>query len=441
MEFNVDPYYDDFGQNGFDNNYLRILFKPGYAVQARELTQIQSILQNQIRQFGDHIFQNGSPVLGGNMSMDNKVKYLKLQTTYNNTDVNTDDYLGKVIRSTNGVVQAKVLTTYYPTGGTPTLIVKYITGNEFSDGDVITIATTTTQAQLLSSGSTGLASIVSINEGIFYADGFFVRVLDQTTPLDPYGISANVKVGLQISDDIVDSVVDTTLLDPAQGSFNYQAPGADRYQLNLSLSTRPLDTITDESKFFELMRVENGVITKQIKYPVYAELEKTLARRTFDQSGDFTIQPFRATVTDGVDANNYTLSIEPGKAYVKGFEFETLGTVKIDVPKPRSDADVKSFVDIDLDTSYGSYVYVTALRGSGNGFINIASLETIDIHTADTSKVAVGLGTTANVQLYANTKIGTARVKTFSREAPDLFNANTDSNGIYKLYQIGRAHV
>ena len=49
MEFNVDPYYDDFGQNGLDNNYLRILFKPGYAVQARELTQIQSILQNQIR--------------------------------------------------------------------------------------------------------------------------------------------------------------------------------------------------------------------------------------------------------------------------------------------------------------------------------------------------------------------------------------------------------
>jgi len=433
-EFNVDPYYDDFKQNALDNNYLRILFKPGYAVQARELTQIQSILQNQIRQFGDHIFQNGSPVIGGNMSLDNKVKYLKLETTYNNTDVNVDDFVGKVIRSTDGTTQAKVLTTYYPTGATPTLIVKYITGNEFGDGSVITIATTTTQAQLIGSGSSGLATICSINEGVFYVDGFFIKVLDQTTPVNPYGTSANVKVGLQISEEIVDSIVDTTLLDPAQGSFNYQAPGADRYQFNLVLSTRPLDTVVDESRFFELMRIENGQITKQVKYPVYAELEKSLARRTYDQSGDYTVQPFRATVIDGTDANNYTIAIEPGKAYVKGFEFETLGTLKIDVPKPRSASDVKSYVDIDIDTSYGNYLYVTALRGTSNGFINISALETVDIHTVDSSKVPVGLGTTANVQIYANTKIGTARVKTFSRDSADQFSANTDSSGVYKIY-------
>jgi hypothetical protein len=434
MEFNVDPYYDDFKQNALDNNYLRVLFKPGYAVQARELTQIQSIFQNQIKQFGDHIFQNGSPVIGGNMSLDNKVKYLKLETTYNNADVNVDDFVGKVIRSTDGATQAKVLTTYYPTGATPTLIVKYITGNEFGDGSVITIATTTTQAQLISSGSSGAATICSINEGVFYVDGFFVKVLDQTTPVNPYGTSANVKVGLQISEEIVDSVVDTTLLDPAQGSFNYQAPGADRYQFNLVLSTRPLDTVVDESRFFELMRIENGQITKQVKYPVYAELEKSLARRTYDESGDYTVQPFRATIIDGTDANNYTIAIEPGKAYVKGFEFETLGTLKIDVPKPRSASDVKSYVDIDVDTSYGNYLYVTALRGTSNGFINIASLETVDIHTVDSSKVAVGLGTTANVQIYANTKIGTARVKTFTRDSADPFSANTDSSGIYKIY-------
>ena len=69
---------------------MRILFKPGRAVQARELTQIQSILQNQIKQFGDHIFQDGSPVIGGNMTLDNKVKYLKLEETFNNTDIHID---------------------------------------------------------------------------------------------------------------------------------------------------------------------------------------------------------------------------------------------------------------------------------------------------------------------------------------------------------------
>ena len=48
LNFNVEPYYDDFDVT---KNYHRILFKPGYSVQARELTQSQTILQNQITSF------------------------------------------------------------------------------------------------------------------------------------------------------------------------------------------------------------------------------------------------------------------------------------------------------------------------------------------------------------------------------------------------------
>ena len=51
-DFNVDPYYDDFDE---DKKFLRVLFKPGYAVQARELTQLQSILQKQVERFGNQI--------------------------------------------------------------------------------------------------------------------------------------------------------------------------------------------------------------------------------------------------------------------------------------------------------------------------------------------------------------------------------------------------
>lgn len=439
MEFNIDPYYDDFEQNAKDNNYMRILFKPGYAVQARELTQIQSILQNQIKQFGDHIFQDGSPVIGGNLTLDNKVKYLKLLETYNNVDIEIADFLGRIIRSADGTIQAKVLATYFPTDGVPTLMVKYITGSEFADGDVIRIINSTTEAQLIGSNATGTGTVVSINEGVFYVDGYFVQVNDQSTVVAPYSTSANVKVGLEISDDIVDSEIDTTLLDPAQGSFNYQAPGADRYQFNLVLSTRPLDSVVDESKFFELMRIENGTITKQVKYPIYSELEKTLARRTFDESGDYTVKPFRATLLDGANANNYVIALEPGKAYVKGFEFETLGTVKMEVAKPRSSSDVKALVDTDVDISYGNYVYTTSVRGSSNGFIDIAKLETVDIHCAQTNNVfATGAFTgTANAFFYANTKIGTARIRNFVRHSADAFgvdSANVDSNGVYRLY-------
>ena len=47
---NVNPYFDDFDKN---NNHYKVLFKPGAPVQARELSTLQSILQNQIEQFDD----------------------------------------------------------------------------------------------------------------------------------------------------------------------------------------------------------------------------------------------------------------------------------------------------------------------------------------------------------------------------------------------------
>ncbi len=49
-DFNVAPYWDDFA---ITNDFYRVLFRPGFAVQARELTTLQTILQNQIEQFGN----------------------------------------------------------------------------------------------------------------------------------------------------------------------------------------------------------------------------------------------------------------------------------------------------------------------------------------------------------------------------------------------------
>ena len=64
--FNANPYYDDYDE---DKKFLRMLFKPGYAVQARELTQLQSILQKQTERFGNHVFKNGSVVTGGQFTI------------------------------------------------------------------------------------------------------------------------------------------------------------------------------------------------------------------------------------------------------------------------------------------------------------------------------------------------------------------------------------
>ena len=65
---NVNPYFDDFDKN---KNFNKVLFKPGTPVQARELTTLQSILQDQIEKFGQHMFKEGSVVIPGSVAYDN----------------------------------------------------------------------------------------------------------------------------------------------------------------------------------------------------------------------------------------------------------------------------------------------------------------------------------------------------------------------------------
>src|SRR5574343_533196 len=65
INLNQYPYHDDYDGK---KDFHQVLFKPGIPVQARELTQTQSILQNQISRFGDHIFNNGSRVSGAKLS-------------------------------------------------------------------------------------------------------------------------------------------------------------------------------------------------------------------------------------------------------------------------------------------------------------------------------------------------------------------------------------
>ena len=62
---NVAPYYDDFDSS---DNFVKTLFRPGFAIQARELTQLQSALQNQIEKHGQHVFKEGAMVIPGQIS-------------------------------------------------------------------------------------------------------------------------------------------------------------------------------------------------------------------------------------------------------------------------------------------------------------------------------------------------------------------------------------
>ena len=411
INFDVAPYYDDTASAGgaIDNNYMRILFRPGYAVQARELTALQSILQNQISQISGFVFADGSPVTGGHISLDTTVTAIQLQQQYNGSDISLSSFLvggnsTLVLDVTNSNAKAVVVATD-STQANPVILVKYLTAATFQPGDVIQVATgLQTQAQLVTANASNPATVASITPGIFFSGGFFVDVPAQTISVDPTTAHTNSLIGLAISENIIDENTDSALLDPAQGSFNYQAPGATRYQYSLSLASRTI-TSTDLSAFYPLVTVQNGVVTQQIDYPVFADLDKALAQRTYDTSGDFTVKPFVVSVADNA-ANTAQCSviIEPGKAYVKGFEFETVGTQRLFTPKART---TNTITQYGMSLDYGNYVIANNLYGGNvSGQFDITNLQSIDLHCVSSGNINV-----ANATAYSHTLMGTARVR------------------------------
>lgn len=413
VETTLKPYYDDFTEN---KNFHRILFRPGYAVQARELTQLQTILQNQIERFGNHIFKNGSIVLGGQISLDDKSTYINLAPDYAGSSINATSFVGSTVTLSSGnalirgvVTAAKELTANDP----PVIMLKYLTGTEFDNTATIKTASNV-RANIASSNHTGYGTTASISDGIFYINGFFVKVPEQTIVVDKYSRTANAKIGLEYTDEIITELTDSSLLDPAQESSNYQAPGAARLQVNFDLAVRSLDSVDDE-KFVELLRVENGVIKKQIRYPIYSELGDTMARRTYDESGNYTVNRFRLNVIDHpTDNTKLQLVVDPGKAYIKGYEFESIAQEKLDINKAR---DSQNVVNQDITINFGNYLFIQDMKG----YFDTSTMERVDIHSVPYQ--FINLTATTG---YTSTKVGSARVRELKYySASNTSNANT----------------
>jgi len=416
--FNVNPYYDDFDE---DKKFLRMLFKPGYAVQARELTQAQTIINKQIERFGNHIFKNGSVVTGGQTTLQDAI-YLKLDSDYAGSSVTANNFVGATIVDNISVPtkRAEVIKVYDAdpgTGDPKTLLVKQLYGDAFTSGDtILTYESSPTSANIATSG-VGTGQIFSVAEGVYYYDGYFIKNDSQTIATSKYSnATANAKIGFIITESTVTSSSDTSLLDPAQDASNYQAPGADRFKIDLTLVTRSL-TSTDTSQFIELARVENGVLTRDYKYPIYSVLEETLARRTFDESGNYTVKPFKISLeTNTANTAQTNIILSPGKAYVFGYEFETIAPTTITIDKPRESENIQNK---RTSADYGYFVYTNSHFGS----FPINSLETVDLHCV--SNATINVDTTAAI---TNTKIGTARIKTLAFDS----SSNTSDSTTYE---------
>jgi len=413
--YNINPYFDDYND---DKNFHRMLFKPSSAVQARELTQMQTILQKQIERFGNHVFKNGSVVTGGQFFFQ-ECNSLKLDEEYSDTPIQFPLFDGKTIFSIDGSKRAQVLKIYNAdlgTGDPKTLIIQQVFGEPFVSGEVIRTDEEQPIFATISNDGVNDSLAFSVNEGVFFYEGVFIRTPSQTISLSKYTKEqVFCRIGFDVNESVVSSSADTSLLDPALGSSNFQAPGSDRIKIDLVLNTRDLES-TDDEKFIELVRVENSEITREYKYPLYSVLEETLARRTFDESGNYVVRPFKISLENNAANSAQTdIILSPGKAYVYGYEFETNSPTIITVDKPRESQEVQNKI---IAADYGNFVFTTNHFGS----FPINSLGLVDIHCVP--RESINLSSTGTI---SNTKIGTARVKTFEFE----FSSNVSDSTTY----------
>ena len=319
MDFNIAPYYDDFEET---KQFYKILFRPGVAVQTREVNQLQSILQNQVTKVGDHLFKEGSMVIPGQVNYNNKLKYLKVSSV-NIGDWALSDLENQIISNSNGLT-AQVIKTIDATDTTPiTLVLLYIQNNqdtetlfetEFVASSTLYVVDDNTKTIAVSAGIvSGRSVAAAIQQGVYYLAGHFVTVPSQVVSVKTYADTMsdiNARIGIQYTESIVTSTDDSTLTDNALGSPNYAAPGAHRYKIDVEFVQVGLDETP--VNFFELIRVEEGVLQSLVNASQYNILEETLARRTFDESGNYVVDDFKFDIREerNSDRGNWTPSVQ-----------------------------------------------------------------------------------------------------------------------------------
>ena len=337
--FNVDPYYDDFDET---KNFHRILYKPGVAVQGRELTQMQTILQNQIDRMGEKTFTEGAEASG----LDTKTLFVKYTSA-----------------SSNGTH-------------------KLFSGDASNSGEKISSAYTNGTATSLScnvvtqANATGYGARLTVGEGVIFAKDHFIRVPTQGVVVGKRSRFASVRVGSEVFENVVTSTADTTLTDPASGTYNYTAPGADRLRLTPTLQIRNLrSSFGANTDFIEYVSIQRGALQKKHDSANYNYIRDYVASRAKDNEGDYIVRGFglrirehlrtgdnNGILTSTFRGNNALLAIgiEPGKAYIRGYDQATSATKFVEIPKGNT---VESLEDVAVSANYGNYLEVYGVNG------------------------------------------------------------------------------
>lgn len=518
LNFNTQPYYDDFNE---DKNFHKILFKPGVAVQGRELTQSQSILQDQIGKLGKFVLADGSKVTGGQYYIDTNAKSLNLKNTGSlSTDIENFSGLyivGETSKCVGLITSADIINFYltikpitntaknFESGenlklfvakssalyylSNPSITSDYsaqladdtittvfgvygdqnsyeftLNSSSIELGDVITFgssnvpqyivvdigsnSTYTVDKKLQVTYNNATATItkfasrtvleVGLSEGVYFTNNHFVKALPQTVIPDKKTQFPSCVIGFEVVETIVDFVDDTSLLDPAQGSYNYTAPGADRYKIYLELVSKPTTTYENalnaneygianltSSKFIELLRIKNGVVVRDSTNPKLGELENTLARQMYDHAGNFIVSPYTVSFQESnfTDASStVNAEISAGKAYVFGYEFDATFPTHLVIDKARETESINEFNTVAY---YGNHITINNVSGS---VPNPQSGSRVELHSVARNSASnnsiIGYAQIRNIQYVSTNEY---YLNLYNISAPQNDIANTKS--------------
>ena len=489
LNLNASPYYDDFSEA---KNFHRVLFKPGVAVQARELTQLQTLLQNQLDKGFSFLVQEGAVITGCAEHIEH-VPFIKLNDTDasaatidNATLVN---YVGDTLTGGTTGLTAEILKSETGTvAGAPdmkTFYLKYTNGgtsgteNNFGAGETLTVSSSdsgrngdtfvtnsSTSSSLESGNYYGTAARVKIDPGLIYARGTFIQSTALEVYVDRYSKVVRKIIGFTITETAVSSADDTSLLDPASGSFNYNAPGADRYKLVVGLSSITPAASKPEN-FYQYLVWENGAIQRSIvKENPLSGVGEVLANRTYDESGNYVVKGLKTnirehlqnaantngglyTAANGGSNNGLVIGIEPGVGYVGGYKRELFASKRINILKSRQNV-VKE--DVPLNTSVGNYVEIDYVKGiwdiDGGGIVDLydtlqagnAAAQGNKVGTAKARHIVYSSGTPgANAAIY-RLYLYDVKMQSGNFNAVEGFRfENTTSTGIADIQTAGGA--
>jgi len=438
--FNVSPYYDDYDEN---KKFHRILFKPAVALQARELTQLQTILQKQVERFGNNIYKEGTIIEGCSIQLDQNYDFIKigdLQT--NGQPVAPSTYKGLyakgAVSNVTAIIQeyADGLVSQDP--NLTTLYIDYLTTGAsgekvfntsenieiYPNTDFTTASYTVTVAGAqVSDANTcvGKGYAVNVSDGIIYSKGHFLLVSSNTVVASKYSNTPdNVSIGFDVTESIIASTSDTSLLDNASGYNNENAPGADRLKLDPYLVAIPTQDARSNGNFLSIMDFQNGLPIAKKLTTQFNVINDEMARRTFEESGNYTIK-VNELQAEAIAANttHFNIMVGPGLHYVNGNRSEQFNTTRLPVQKA---------------TAFANSAYETITQNLGNYLIVDELVGTFSSNTVSEVSLRNTAGTSAtdgdNLSVAPGTEIGKAHVRGF--EYHD--GVPGQSSAQYKLY-------